>query len=183
MPVLIFLALFLTAGGIIPFSGMVNTLVGDAKTLDDQLKFLQGQMNHRRSLVEQELELNGDLKAAADEAAALESWLKEMQRDRQTLLERLETITYDPRSFGVTLAGVSPETGGFSITGVAETRDDVLRYTQTVRNSGYFSDTRIAGLEGLGIEAGSIISFKILTVDLHPPQDAGGQASSPVTRK
>jgi len=180
IPVLIFLALLLTAGGIVPFSGMVSNSVGDTNTLEDQLDFLQGQAKHRRSLVDQELELAGKLQVTSDEAAALETRLKEMQRAMRTLVERLDAITDNRQFHGVSLYGVNPETGGFSITGIAETHDDVLRYAQAVRDSGHFGDARVTGLEGLGKEAGGSITFRILATDPQPLRDADGQAPSAV---
>ena len=59
LPVLVFLALLLTAGGIVPFSGIVNAFVSDTNAVEDQLDFLQGQAKLRRSLVDQELKLAG----------------------------------------------------------------------------------------------------------------------------
>ena len=180
LPVLVFLALLLTAGGIVPFSGIVNAFVSDTNAVEDQLDFLQGQAKLRRSLVDQELKLAGKLQIASSEVTALESRLEEMQRGMQTLLERLDTITYDSQAHGVSLSGVNPEADGFSITGIAETHDDVLRYAQMLRNSGYFYDARVTGLEGLGVEAGGNVIFRILAADPRTPQDVDRQASSPV---
>jgi len=178
IPALIFLTLILAAAGTLPMWEKTNTMVGETNALEVQLDFLQGQGKQRRSMVSRELELTGKLQATSDEAAALESRLKETQRHMQTLLARLEAIIYEPESHGVFLYGLNPETNGFSITGTAETHADVLRYAQAVRDSGHFSDARVTGLEGLGKEAGGKITFRILATEPRPLQDADGQASS-----
>ena len=165
IPVLIFLALLLAAAGTVPVWEKTNTVVGGANALEVRLDFLQGQAKHRRSLVDQELELAEKLQVTADEAAALESRLKDTQIHMQTLLARLQAITYDHQSSGVVLFGLNPEGDGFAISGTAETHGDVLRYAQTVRDSGHFGDARITELQGLGKEAGGNITFRIVATE------------------
>ena len=165
MPVLIFLALLLAAAGTVPVWEKTNTVVGGASALEVRLDFLQGQAKHRRSLVDQELELAEKLQVTADEAAALESRLKHTQIHMQTLLARLHAITHDHQSSSVVLFGLNPEGDGFAISGTAETHGDVLRYAQTVRDSGHFGDARITELQGLGKEAGGNITFRIVATE------------------
>ena len=179
IPALIFLTLILAAAGTLPMWEKTNTMVGETNAREVQLDFLQGQAKQRRSMVDRELALTGELQVAIGEAAALESRLKETQTHMQTLLARLEAITDDPESHGVFLYGLNPETNGFSITGTAETHGDVLRYAQAVRDSGHFSDARVIALEGLGKEAGGTVTFRILATEPDPSKDVDGQASSP----
>ncbi|MCH7712109.1 MAG: hypothetical protein IIC99_00665 [Chloroflexi bacterium] len=174
----IFIALLLAAAGTVPVWEKTNTVVDGADALEVRLDFLQGQAKQRRSMVDRELELTGNLQATTDEAAALESRLDETQRDMQTLLAQLKAITYDTESHGVSLYGLNPEQNGFAISGTAETHGDVLNYAQAVRDSGHFGDARITGLEGLGKEAGGRITFRILATNPLPRHNAEGQASS-----
>lgn len=167
----VFIALLLSAAGTVPLWEKTNTMVDGAQAMEVRLDFLQGQAKQRRSMVDRELQMTGELQATIDETASLESQLKETQLDMQTLLARLQAITLDTESHGVSLYGLNPEEGGFAISGTAESHDDVLRYAQAVRDSGHFGDAQVTGLEGLGNESGGRITFRILAMDPVPPQD------------
>ena len=180
IPVLIFMALSMAAAGLVPITGLVNTVAGETRALEERLEFQQGQAKHRRAMVDRELELTEELNAVSAEAGALRARLNVTGNEMRNLLARIEAITDDSETHGVSLYGLNPETGGFAIAGSAETHGDVLRYAQAVRDSGLFADAQITGLEGLGTSAGGAITFRILAADPESRQEDEEQASNPI---
>ena len=178
IPALIFLGLLLAVAGIVPAWGTANAAVIRANALETQLDVQQGQAKQRRSMVDRQLELDGQLQAASDEASALDSRLIETQHRMRTLLARLKAATDDSQSYGVFLYSLNPEQDGFAISGTAETHDNVLLYARAVRDSGHFGDVRVTALEGLGKEAGGMITFRILATEHNQARDIEGISSS-----
>ncbi|HZA25968.1 MAG TPA: PilN domain-containing protein, partial [Dehalococcoidia bacterium] len=67
-----------------------------------------------------------------------------------TLLARLSTITDTAVPAGVSLSGVAPLGGDFSVVGTASSHAETLSYAANLKESPLFADARVIRVDGSG---------------------------------
>ncbi|MBI2867034.1 MAG: hypothetical protein HYX97_01710 [Chloroflexi bacterium] len=185
LPIAVFSALTLLAAVAVQARDKVSAVEGDAAQLSVRLESRRDQdrLQRLQQASVQAVQRRG--LAVEQIAQKLETQLAERRSERQLLLDRLGAITTGSTGSVLQISGLTLQGGTATIAGTAADYQDVLLYTDALRESGTFGSVTITRLESTSRTSGAGEPASAKTVFLvrasaESPQDASpAKASSP----
>lgn len=128
-------------------SSEVQALTAEASALSVQKDTVERQERQFRLKLASAKSAQQKNQAVRQEISALSSSLDGLSREMDTLLAQLQAITKGALQGSLQLTNLSPKGNGFTLSGVANRREDVLKYTANLRTRKLFSDARLLKVE------------------------------------
>ena len=155
-----FLILVLLAAVVFPITTQVEGIVrsvAEKDSLLENLKIAEGLYDEEKTDAGSSQE---ELLAVIKQSEALQSLLVEFETDIDILLDRMRLVTDTAKPVEVQLSSLSPESGGYALSGTAPSHDVILTYAGNLRSSDLFTDANV--VQVTGSESGAL-SFRIQT--------------------
>lgn len=146
-PVAVFVSILLFGSVAFNFNSQVNDMSLEAATLSSRLDQLERQARQHRLSLARASATESDIEAANQLSLSLESYLDSLQKEIESLLSRLDTITREALPPGVEIATVALQGNELSLAGSAPSYEHVVQYTANLRASGLFTGARIQRTE------------------------------------
>ena len=143
------ITLAVTAFHITPW---IDGLEDQVAVLASRLDILEGQERQRHLTRASATVLEKRVAESAGAAGSLDARLADLNRETETLLERLNTVTGRAGDMGVVVSSLSQQGESYLISGSAVSYQAAVEFTQGLERSGLFSDARLvrAGASGAG---------------------------------
>jgi hypothetical protein len=173
----VFITLILLAIHPINVTERLEAKVLERNAIAQQLQILRAEERSLDVILVSQRNNNRQLESVRSQTASLEARLEQLQKEADTVLARLFTITDDARPPGVEVSSVTPLGQGYTLSGGAGSHADALQYVSNLRSSPFFSEVRIVRLDGPGganPENNSRIGFQIRLTPAAASDSAGG---------
>ncbi|MBI4282806.1 MAG: PilN domain-containing protein [Chloroflexi bacterium] len=165
LPGAVFLLIALLAYGATEFQKDLDAVISKRDALASTLVGLEEPVRRQRL---ERIQIEADRKRAAateEMANRLEAHLGRMSQNIQLVMADLDLIPREAALLGVQLTGISMGADGYSVSGIAQSQDNLIAYASKLRLSRAFQDVTISsmqlgakaspGIEGESIEPGT----------------------------
>ena len=168
LPIGVFAALFLFVGLAIVITGPVSNKVSDSDQLSLRRDSAQSEERAELATQVERLGRKGEFQEAQQQALGMESGLAQLELDNEGLVNGLVAVTEGTSPFGVELASVTPNEGGFALAGTAGSYNAVFAYADHLRALDLFEEASIRQLSGSG---GGTVAFSLLASIPQPVEE------------